>query len=976
MSRTINVGRVTSYADAVAGGYTGTREEWEIVLANLGTTAAEVEANRRAVAEDKAAVEGDVTTVGEYKDAAAQSASEAAQSAESAHTDALAATAAKEAAQTAQGIAEEARADAVSAKGAAESAQTEADTSASAAAGSALVAQNAAQTATTQAGAASDSATAAAASAASVSGVVAEVTAAKTEAITAIQTKGAETLDSIPDDYTELSNDVDDLKGAVNLNKIEFIEGYYLPCSTSPVDVSGAVANVAWKYAVLSVAPGDRFTVNLSGGTSPLAWCFIDDSGEIIKCSNAQAVLTNTVIAAPGGSTKMILNGKVADAPSYYGEKLTVAIDELENTVPKKAAAVYRTTPGSYDTVRITDGALDAPVRSALVTLPYNAEGYTGITLTQKTANILGGIDMANAIKAAISNAVINTDARTVRFGSAEASNKVLFDGFEPSKQYTFILTYANSSTTKASNTLIYYTDSTSTHIQKSLSIANQYMTARYVSNASKSVSYWGGGNYNGRTTIKYDESGIFEGVVELDEFTPPKNETYTADWTETAPGFYGGTYDFVTGELVQLYTDTGAATMVRYALPAHDVETGIGVNTFTVSAGTLKLDYQADTKKYVDDSATETKPVKATVLGYTATEDTYRALGADTAFADQITGVMTAWMTDYAGDAKKIPFVLHTDQHAMLTTARKWIFDLIDYCANWDQISAVFNLGDTVGDHWSDSTVMTDPLMRNQELENALLTVASIPKDKQINVFGNHDTWYTGGQTTAVSGVIPNLKYINPYFKTVGLRTVRYADNSGNMVIYDDQYHVRYIVTGGWDYADRDSGTIGYNYMFINAEHWKWIIDELSADCGYDIVIVTHVPLIWHSDVCYNPITGASGAGTVSYISSSKAYSAALFGARKAKAAGEITVNSEVIPYDFSGCKDKILCALSGHTHVDLVDRAGGLLVTAFDRFSAETPVVHFGLIDREANRLNVWKVSGGETPRTENWQAPFDVE
>lgn len=226
MSKIINVGRVTSYADAVAGGYQGTREEWEIVLANLGTTAAEVEANRQEVADNTQAVADDKTAVAADKASAAQSASEAAQSAESAHTDALAATAAKEAAQTAQGIAEEARADAVSAKGAAESAQTEANTSASAAAESALAAQNAAETATANAGAASDSATAAAQSAASVSGVVAEVTAAKTEALTAIETKGAETLDSIPDDYTELSGNVDDLQSAIDISNARPMTGW------------------------------------------------------------------------------------------------------------------------------------------------------------------------------------------------------------------------------------------------------------------------------------------------------------------------------------------------------------------------------------------------------------------------------------------------------------------------------------------------------------------------------------------------------------------------------------------------------------------------------------------------------------------------------------------------------------------------------------------------------------------------------
>lgn len=222
MSKIINVGRVTAYADAVKGGYQGTREEWEIVLANLGTTAAEVEANRQAVAEDKAAVEKDVTTVGEYKDAAAQSASDAAQSAENAHTDAIAATEAKEAAVTAQGIAVEAKKAAAASKTAAENAQTEADASARAAARSALAAGEAAATATEQAAAAAQSkanadadARATAADRESVAQTLADIAIAKAAAISdidaegagqvnAVETKGEETLASIPSDYSTL----------------------------------------------------------------------------------------------------------------------------------------------------------------------------------------------------------------------------------------------------------------------------------------------------------------------------------------------------------------------------------------------------------------------------------------------------------------------------------------------------------------------------------------------------------------------------------------------------------------------------------------------------------------------------------------------------------------------------------------------------------------------------------------------------
>lgn len=205
MSKIINVGRVTSYADAVAGGYTGTREEWEIILANLGTTAAEVEANRQEVADNTQAVADDKADVEADKASVEQSAAAAAQSAENAHTDALAATEAKEAAQTAQGLANEARADAVNAKTAAESAQSEADTSAEAAAGSALAAGNAAQTATTQAGAASDSATAAAQSAA------AAAESARTLTIDTTLTQAGQAADA-----KKVGDEVADLKSALN----------------------------------------------------------------------------------------------------------------------------------------------------------------------------------------------------------------------------------------------------------------------------------------------------------------------------------------------------------------------------------------------------------------------------------------------------------------------------------------------------------------------------------------------------------------------------------------------------------------------------------------------------------------------------------------------------------------------------------------------------------------------------------------
>lgn len=291
MSKTINVGRVTSYADAVAGGYQGTREEWKIVLANLGTTAAEVEANRQAVAEDKAAVEGDVTTVGEYKDVASAAAAAALQSAESAHTDALAATAAKEAAQTAQGIAEEAKADAVSAKTAAESAQTEADVSASAAAGSALAANNAAQTAAEQAGAAA----AAAETAQNV-------------------------LDSIPEDYTELSEAVNDIsdytainlvdeKNLLNITDAVYSDGWY---SFKAGDARSVYGTDSFPHR--EIKPLTRYTLSFDGKYDGSAATSL-----IVRIKYTDGTKTDAVLNSPSEKHYAVTSdsGKTISAINY-----------------------------------------------------------------------------------------------------------------------------------------------------------------------------------------------------------------------------------------------------------------------------------------------------------------------------------------------------------------------------------------------------------------------------------------------------------------------------------------------------------------------------------------------------------------------------------------------------------------------------------------------------------------------------------
>lgn len=375
-------------------------------------------------------------------------------------------------------------------------------------------------------------------------------------------------------------------------------------------------------------------------------------------------------------------------------------------------------------------------------------------------------------------------------------------------------------------------------------------------------------------------------------------------------------------------------------------------------------------------------KTVVTTVLGAEIPTRVVADYGVTSAYATAMKNAIDAWMSEYAGDSMKVPFILHTDQHGRLTSAKKGIFDLLDYLVNWDEVSAIFNLGDTVVNNWTDDSTNTNPLLRNATLEEALYCLSSIPKNKQINLYGNHDTWYEGNVATPVSGTLPSMQYNNPYFKATGLRTVVLPDNSGFMTVYDDKNKIKYLVLADWDYADKATEKpgdyTGYQWYWINQSHLNWIVSEMSKNEGYDLVLVSHVALCLEGGIATDPISGSAiSLSTPEYIVHWDNYLNALWNARKNKTSGTVSTGIISASYDFTNCTDDCLCAIAGHTHTDAAEYVGnsntGLLNVVFDWFADDT--IHFGLIDRRNEQINVWKLSNvSSTPAVENWQMPFD--
>jgi hypothetical protein len=350
-------------------------------------------------------------------------------------------------------------------------------------------------------------------------------------------------------------------------------------------------------------------------------------------------------------------------------------------------------------------------------------------------------------------------------------------------------------------------------------------------------------------------------------------------------------------------------------------------------------------------------------------------AYGVTTAYANKMYNVIKEWMGYCAGDYRKIPFIVHTDQHGRLTDSKSGLFSLLSLLTQWGNVSAIFNLGDTVTDHWVDDSTFSNPLLRNAELETASRCLASIPKDKQINVYGNHDSWYYGTVPTAVEGTLPSMQYNNPYFRPCGLRAKPLTDNSGNQVIYDDVFNVKYLVVASWDYADKQGGNVGYQWYWMNQAHLDAVISEMEKNDGYDLILVSHIPLQMGDAGAINPITGnAYPLDPPMYLTHYDPYLLTLWNARKNKTSGTVSSNGISASYDFTNCGTDCLCAIAGHTHSDgveyIADSNTGLLQIAFDYFADDT--IHFGVFDRTNRKIKCWKIS--ESDATASWEMPFD--
>lgn len=239
-------------------------------------------------------------------------------------------------------------------------------------------------------------------------------------------------------------------------------------------------------------------------------------------------------------------------------------------------------------------------------------------------------------------------------------------------------------------------------------------------------------------------------------------------------------------------------------------------------------------------------------------------------------------------------------------------------------------NLGDCVVGYWDDGKFDT--------IYNNIKNIKNY-----IGVIGNHDKW-AGTDTTEY--------YLNRLFNSNTYPAKR-IKNSGRCCysVKVDKHAIKYIVLDQF-YVPSDNTC----RVSIPTDIAKWLFDELSENDGYDIIMLCHQPMTdrnihrdgtvqtWTSDT--NDIASLEKLFTVMKD-------------RKNKRSGTyIDDNGVSHSYDFTNCKNELLCMLHGHTHEELYLVEDGLLSYSCDWDGAESNGYKstFIAIDRKNNKFISW--------------------
>lgn len=295
---------------------------------------------------------------------------------------------------------------------------------------------------------------------------------------------------------------------------------------------------------------------------------------------------------------------------------------------------------------------------------------------------------------------------------------------------------------------------------------------------------------------------------------------------------------------------------------------------------------------------------------------------GLATNWLDSVKTSFDAMMADYKSDAVDgIPLFIATDLHGIS-------YELARVPHNYD--SRVFSiiLGDLCGDVFNNNQI-------------AKIKDAQKPITNIVSVAGNHDVFVRASDED-----LPSYYAVNDAFRCTNAKR---PDNKLCQTVFDNHHGVKYLVISPYQIQETKEDTLKKS---IGTAEMTWLLGELSANDGYDIVVCSHEPFDSSWVTREGETREDAGYGFYSGVRS-------VLGARKAFASGTVTDADGVEhAYDFTNLKTKCLCSFHGHLHQELYSQTDGwteYLETKYTISYADT--VSWALIDRNAMTLTIYK-------------------
>lgn len=298
---------------------------------------------------------------------------------------------------------------------------------------------------------------------------------------------------------------------------------------------------------------------------------------------------------------------------------------------------------------------------------------------------------------------------------------------------------------------------------------------------------------------------------------------------------------------------------------------------------------------------------------------------------------INTAWLTSantqrdalialYNQTDDGIPFFIQSDGHGRKNEGNKGCHNLAE-----ETMQYVRNI--MLGDYASYYSDGNNPRGHKQTSDGI---------QNYIPVMGNHE-FLNNNSAEALLADLPTLvDSYTPKGAVLGSQTYGYYK------VTDDKYNVKYLI--GQPYIPDEQNSSGFIAKYLS-DQWEWFIAELSANDGYDIVVLNHQPYA-------GTYTRREAQTTKDYTGGSYNLTPILE-ARKAKTSGTYTdADNNVHSYDFSGCQTDLLCVLHGHTHVEMYieKTAHGYPVYIADVHDNDYKCC-YGLIDRENGKVHFLK-------------------